>query len=51
MGTIRSTFVVDDKGMIARVFPSVKVDGHDEAVLAAVKEIVAAAKPKASGAR
>jgi peroxiredoxin Q/BCP len=47
MGTIRSTFVVDEKGTIARVFPSVKVDGHDEAVLAAVKEIALAAKPKA----
>ena len=33
MGTIRSTFVVAPDGKIARVFPSVKVDGHAEAVL------------------
>src|SRR5271169_3600425 len=28
IGTIRSTFIVDPKGEVARVFPSVKVDGH-----------------------
>jgi len=39
MGTIRSTFIVDADGKIAKVFPSVKVDGHDEAVLEAVKEL------------
>ena len=37
MGTIRSTFVVDPSGRIARVFPKVKVDGHDEAVLEALR--------------
>jgi peroxiredoxin Q/BCP len=36
MGTIRSTFVIGPDGKVARVFPSVKVDGHEEAVLAAV---------------
>jgi len=39
MGTIRRTFIVDADGKIAKVFPSVKVDGHDEAVLEAVKEL------------
>lgn len=35
-GTIRSTFVIDDAGKVLRVWKSVKVDGHAEAVLAAV---------------
>ncbi len=42
MGTIRSTFIIDPKGKIAKVFPSVKVDGHAEAVLAALKVLQAA---------
>src|SRR6478736_8829921 len=33
-GTIRSTFVIGADGTIERVYPSVKVDGHPEAVLA-----------------
>lgn len=37
-GCIRSTFIVDG-GRIARVFPSVKVDGHADAVLAALAEL------------
>jgi peroxiredoxin Q/BCP len=39
MGTIRSTFVIDGKGKIVRAFPNVKVDGHVEAVLDAIKEL------------
>jgi peroxiredoxin Q/BCP len=35
-GTIRSTFVIGPDGKIATVFPSVKVDGHVEKVLAAL---------------
>ena len=35
-GTIRSTFVIDAKGVITKVFPNVKVDGHVEQVLAAL---------------
>jgi peroxiredoxin Q/BCP len=38
LGVIRSTFLVDPKGKIARVFPSVKVDGHPEKVLEALRE-------------
>ena len=36
-GTIRSTFVIDEHGTVVRVFPSVKVDGHAEKVLAGIK--------------
>jgi len=38
-GTIRSTFVIGPDGKIARVFSPVKVDGHADAVLAAVSEL------------
>ena len=33
-GTLRSTFVIGPDGRIAKVFPSVKVDGHVDQVLA-----------------
>lgn len=36
MGIVRTTFIIDEKGKISRVFPKVKVDGHLEAVLAAL---------------
>ena len=39
MGIERSTFIIDAKGRIARIFSRVKVDGHFEEVLAALKEI------------
>jgi peroxiredoxin Q/BCP len=39
LGVERSTFVIDSAGVIRRVFPKVKVDGHPEAVLAALKEL------------
>ncbi len=35
-GTIRSTFVIDKHGTVVQVFPSVKVDGHAEKVLAGI---------------
>ena len=38
-GIIRSTFLIDPKGKLARVWPNVKVDGHAEAVLVALKEL------------
>ncbi|MCK6525899.1 thioredoxin-dependent thiol peroxidase [Myxococcota bacterium] len=37
MGTVRSTFLIDAEGVIRGVWRKVKVDGHVEAVLAAVK--------------
>ena len=39
MGIIRSTFLLDPSGNIAYVWPSVKVKGHVESVLAKVKEL------------
>ncbi|QEG40392.1 thioredoxin-dependent thiol peroxidase [Roseimaritima ulvae] len=39
MGIQRSTFLIDSTGRIAKVWKRVRVDGHDEAVLAAVAEL------------
>jgi peroxiredoxin Q/BCP len=39
MGIQRSTFVIDPTGKVAKVWKSVKVDGHDEQVLAALAEL------------
>lgn len=36
MGVIRSTFVIGPDGKIKAAFPKVKVDGHDQEVLAAI---------------
>ena len=36
MGMIRSTFVIDGDGIVRKVFPKVKVDGHVEQVLDAI---------------
>lgn len=38
MGVERTTFVIDDQGVIRKIFPKVKVDGHSEAVLEALAE-------------
>jgi peroxiredoxin Q/BCP len=35
-GMIRSTFVIDAEGVVRKVFPRVKVDGHAEKVLEAL---------------
>lgn len=37
MGIVRATFLIDEDGTIARVWPKVKVDGHADEVLEAVK--------------
>src|SRR3954465_8633517 len=37
MGIERATFVIDPQGLIKKIFPKVKVDGHAAEVLAAVK--------------
>jgi peroxiredoxin len=37
MGVERTTFVIDAAGVVRKVFPKVKVDGHSEAVLEAVE--------------
>jgi peroxiredoxin Q/BCP len=36
MGVERTTFVIDPQGVIKKIFPKVKVDGHAEEVLAAI---------------
>jgi len=38
-GMIRSTFVIDKEGVVAKVFPRVRVDGHAEKVLEALGEV------------
>jgi thioredoxin-dependent peroxiredoxin len=39
VGIERTTFIVNQNGEIAVIYPKVKVDGHAEEVLAAVKAI------------
>jgi len=39
MGIVRSTFIIDKKGVIRKIFPKVKVKGHVEEVLTALKEL------------
>jgi len=39
VGMIRSTFVIDGEGVVRKVFPRVKVDGHDQQVLDAVSAL------------
>jgi len=37
MGVVRTTFLIDEAGQIVRVWPKVKVAGHGDEVLAAIK--------------
>ncbi len=37
MGIERTTFIIDEKGKIAKIFPKVKVDGHVAQVLEALR--------------
>ena len=39
MGIDRTTFLIDGKGVVRHVWPKVKVDGHADEVLAAVKAL------------
>ena len=39
MGIRRATFLIDQDGRIAQVWPKVKVEGHAEEVLAAAKDL------------
>jgi len=39
VGMIRSTFVIDGEGVVRKVFPRVRVDGHAEKVLEAVSQL------------
>lgn len=36
-GIERTTFLIDERGRIARIFPKVKVDGHTDAILQALQ--------------
>lgn len=39
MGIERTTFLIDESGKLARIFPKVKVDAHSEEVLSALKAL------------
>ena len=39
MGIVRSTFLIDAKGKVAKVWKRVQVDGHDEQVLESLAEL------------
>lgn len=39
MGVVRSTFVIDSKGIVRKVYPKVKVDGHSDAVLETIRNL------------
>ncbi|MCU0960357.1 MAG: thioredoxin-dependent thiol peroxidase [Pirellulaceae bacterium] len=39
LGIQRSTFLIDAQGKIARVWPKVKVEGHDQEVIDALQEL------------
>ncbi len=40
MGIQRSTFVIDAEGVVRKMWKNVKVDGHEEKVLEAVRKLV-----------
>ena len=37
MGVVRTTFIIDPEGKIKKIFPKVKVNGHNKEVLEALK--------------
>ena len=39
VGMIRSTFIIDGAGVVRKVFPKVRVDGHAERVLEALRSL------------
>ena len=47
-GTLRSTFLIAPNGRIAQVWRSVRVDGHADAVIAALLEATTGAAPAKS---
>ena len=47
-GIERTTFLIDEQGRIAAIFPKVRVDGHTEAVLQALKTLSGTAQRPAS---
>lgn len=41
MGIERTTFLIDEEGVVRKVFPKVKVDGHVEEVIQAIRSLEA----------
>lgn len=39
MGIVRTTYLIDEAGKVCRVFPKVRVEGHAQEVLAALKAL------------
>ena len=39
MGIVRSTFIIDKSGVVRKIFPKVKVKGHIDEVLEALREL------------
>jgi len=39
MGIQRSTYLIDAEGVVRRVWKSVRVEGHDEEVIAALRAL------------
>ena len=39
MGVVRTTFIIDEQGRIAKIFPKVSVTGHVEEVMNALDEV------------
>ncbi|NVK19082.1 MAG: thioredoxin-dependent thiol peroxidase [Methylocystaceae bacterium] len=39
MGIVRTTFLIDENGIIQKIWPKVKVKGHIDEVLEAIKEL------------
>ncbi|HPA72914.1 MAG TPA: peroxiredoxin, partial [Spirochaetota bacterium] len=40
MGVVRTTYLIDPAGKVARMWDKVRVDGHADAVLDAIRELV-----------
>ena len=51
LGIERSTFVIDEHGRIAAIFPKVKVDGHSDEIYEALTAPASAAPSGASASR
>lgn len=37
MGIVRTTYIIDRAGKVQKIFPKVKVDGHAQEIIAALK--------------
>ena len=47
-GIVRSTFLIDSAGVVLKVWPKVNVDGHDAAVIEAVRSLDRSASSEAT---